>query len=147
MPSLFALWFLHLQKWKERNTQFVGQQKDDRMGTVEGAWWRQTRRLCKNLTISRKQTNSHTPHTGLHTHSPFSGVVSVSLPGQHPYSSLEDDPSLPILQGALAPAQAMIIQLGKGWGHSSEGSSRIACFGVLPVHPRGFSPMCWRRRG
>ena len=67
VTSLFALWFLHLQKWKERNTQFIGQQKDDRMGTVEGAWWRQTWWLCKNLTVSRKQTNSHTPHTIAHS--------------------------------------------------------------------------------
>ena len=102
---------------------------------------------CVKISPSAENRQTATHHTRLHTHSLFSGVVSVSLPGQHPYSSLEDDPSLLILQGALAPAQAVIIQLGKGWGHSSEGSSRIACFGVLPVHPRGFSPMCWRRRG
>ena len=55
--------------------------------------------------------------------------MSASLPGQRPYSSLQDDPSLPILQGALGPTQAVIIHLGKGWGHYSEGSSRTACFG------------------
>ena len=137
-----------IYKMEGKEHLFAGRQEADRKETVESAWQRQIQGLLRNVIISRGQTNSHTlPVYCKLTPRSWGLFLFLCLVKQHPYSSLEDNPSLPILWGALAPTQAVIINLGKGWGHSSEGSSRVACFGILPAHFRGFSPTCCKRRG
>lgn len=137
-----------IYKMEGKEHPLTGRQEADRKVTVESAWQRQIQWLLRNATISRGQTNSHTlPVCCKLTPRAWGLFLFLSLVKQHPHSSLEDDPSLPILWGALTPTQPVIVNLGKGWGHSSEGSGRVACFGILPVHFRGFSPTCCKRRG
>lgn len=55
-----------------------------------------------------------------------------------------------ILQGVLASARSVTINLRKAWGHSSEAPAGLAeplALFVLPVPPSDLSPTCCRRRG
>lgn len=101
---------------------------------TEDARQRQTRSECpKNVPIGRKHTNRHT----LANASPILGGLPCSWPAGHPF---------PPRRMTLLRRSCRGHNLRKVWGHSSEGSCRVACFVALPVTPSDFSPTCWRRR-
>lgn len=137
-----CLRFAPLPKRNAGHTASQGHCAADVTVIMEDARQTQTHSGCSKMYPSVENTPTAT-HLQINAF-PILGGRPCFWPPRHPFPPQR---TTLFRRPCRGPWPSLISDnLGEAWGHPSEGSCRVACFVVLPVTSRDFSPTCCRRR-